>query len=572
VDREKVKVTYNIKYKGLMDMEKIKVKFDTGEVREYPKGIRLIDIAKNEKTEYKTGIIAAKVNNALEELNYVLQNDCMVEFLTLASYEARRIYARGLSFVLIRAAREVFPGCTVTIEHSLNKGLYGEIHKIGKLDEADIKAVENKMKEIINSDVPFEKQTISIENAVKIFEEYNYKDKLRLLKYWKGDTIDVYKCGWLYDYFYGKMVPSTGYLKKFELSYYEPGFILRYPESYSPDTIPEYTDNKKLFSVFRETERWGKILDVGDVGSLNGKVESGDIEDIIRVSEALHEKKIANIADMISEKKDKVKIILIAGPSSSGKTTFSKRLSVQLRVNGLKPYAISLDDYFLNREYTPRDESGQYDFESIYALDLKLLNEHMRKLLSGEEIMLPTFNFIEGVREYRGNRLRLTEDMILIAEGIHGLNEMLTSEISSENKFKIYVSALTQLNIDNHNRIPTTDVRILRRIIRDNRTRGRNAEATILGWPSVRKGEDKYIFPFQEEADVMFNSTLVYELGVLKKYAEPLLTQIDRSSRAYSEARRLLRFLSYFLPVDENEVPQNSIIREFIGKSCFFKE
>lgn len=553
-------------------MDRIKVKFNNGETKEYAKGARLSEIAKYEKVEYEKAIIAAKVNNDLAELSDSLHEDCQVEFLTLASYEARRILARGLSFVLIRAAREVFPGCMVSIEHSLNKGLYGEIHKIGGLDEADVKAVESRMKEIILEDAPFEKQTISIEDAVKIFGEYEYKDKLRLLKYWSQDTIDVYKCGWLYDYFYGRMVPSTGYLKKFELAFYKPGFLLKYPESYPVDIIPETEDQKKLFAVFRETEKWGKILDVGDVGSLNGKVESREMEDIIRVSEALHEKKIAKIADMIWERRDKVKIVLIAGPSSSGKTTFSKRLSVQLRVNGLKPYAISLDDYFLSREHTPRDESGQYDFESIYALDLKLLNEHMQKLLSGEEILLPTFDFVKGQREYKGNKLRLTDDMILIAEGIHGLNEMLTSEIEPESKFKIYVSALTQLNIDNHNRIPTTDVRILRRIIRDNRTRGRNAESTILGWPSVRKGEDKYIFPFQEQADVMFNSTLVYELGVLKKYAEPLLKEIDSSSRSYSEARRLLRFLSYFLPVDECAVPNNSIVKEFIGESCFFKE
>lgn len=553
-------------------MDKIKVELQNGQVEEYLKGVRLIDIARNQKCEYKTGIVAAKVNNSLTELTEVLYEDSKVEFLTLSSYEARRIYARGLSFVLIRAAQEVFPGCSVSIEHSINKGLYGEIHKAGKFDEDDIKAIEKRMKEIILEDVDFQKQTIPVEKAVEIFNKYGQKDKLRLFKYWKNDTVDVYRCGWMYDYFYGRMVPSTGYLKKFELIYYKPGFILRYPERYYPDSIPDYVDQRKLFAVFRETEEWANILDVGDVGGLNDKVSSGEMEDIIRISEALHEKKIARIADMIAERKDRVKIVLIAGPSSSGKTTFSKRLSVQLRVNGLKPHAISLDDYFLNREHTPRDENGELDFESIYALDLKLLNEHLQKLLNGEEIMLPTFNFISGSREYKGNALKLEDGMILIAEGIHGLNEILTNQIKAENKFKIYVSALTQLNIDNHNRIPTTDVRILRRIIRDNRTRGRDAEATLLGWMSVRRGEDKNIFPFQEEADVMFNSTLVYELGVLKKYAEPLLSSIDKSSRAYSEASRLLRFLGYFLAVDEQGVPQNSIIREFTGGSCFSKE
>lgn len=553
-------------------MEMIKVTFQDGMVQEYNKGIRLIDIAEQKKHEYKTGIVAAKVDNAIAELSDVLHDDCSVEFLTLSSYEARRIYARGLSFVLIRAAREVFPGCTVSIEHSINKGLYGEIHKIGKLDEDDVKAVEKRMEEIINGDVPFEKTSVSLKQALEIFNDYDQNDKLRLFKYWKDDTVELYKCGWMYDYFYGKMVPSTGYLKKFELIYYKPGFVLRYPETYSPDTIPEYVEQKKLFAVFRETEEWGKILDVGDAGAFNDKVSTGEMGDMIRVCEALHEKKIARIADMISEKRDRIKVVLIAGPSSSGKTTFSKRLSIQLRVNGLKPYAISLDDYFLNREQTPRDENGDYDFESIYALDLKLFNEHLQKLLNGEEIMLPAFNFLTGQREIRGNTLKLTDDMILIAEGIHGLNETLTSSIKAENKFKIYISALTQLNIDNHNRIPTTDVRILRRVVRDNRTRGRNAEATLLSWQSVRRGEDKNIFPYQEEADIMFNSTLVYELGVLKKYAEPLLREIKNTSRAYSEAERLIRFLGYFMAVDEEEIPQNSIIREFIGGSCFYSD
>lgn len=553
-------------------MENIRVELKNKKIIECPKGTKLVDLVKQTYEGCHKDVIIAKVDNVLTELREALYDDCSVEFLTLSSYEARRIYARGLSFVLIRAAMEVFPGCTVSIEHSINKGLYGEIHKTGELDEKDVKLIEERMRQIISEDSVFEKYTVSISEALEMFRRYGQKDKLRLLKYWKDDTVDVYKCGWMYDYFYGSMVLSTGYIRRFELIFYKPGFILRYPEIYSPFTIPEYVEQKKLFNIFRETEEWGKILDVADVGALNDKVVSGEIGDMIRISEALHEKKIAHIADMIAERKDKVKIVLIAGPSSSGKTTFSKRLAIQLRVNGLKPYAISLDDYFLDRSRTPRKPSGEYDFESIYALDIKLFNEHLKKLLNGEEIMIPTFNFITGSREYRGNRLKLDEGMILIAEGIHGLNEILTGEIASENKFKIYVSALTQLNIDNHNRIPTTDVRMIRRIVRDNRTRGRNAEATLLSWPSVREGEDKNIFPFQEEADVMFNSTLVYELGVLKKYAEPLLAEIGRSSRAYSESTRLLKFLSYFLPVDECEVSQNSIIREFIGGSCFYDE
>ncbi len=425
------------------------------------------------------------------------------------------------------------------------------------------------MKELIKEDIPFEREEVPIDEVVEAFEKTKQRDRLRLLKYWKKDSVYVYKCGTIYDYFYGNMVPSTGYLKKFDLIYYKPGFLLKFPSIYDPNSMPPFEDQKKLFSVFREAEKWAKILDVADVGALNEKIHKEEIGDIIRVSEALHEKKIAHIADMITDKRDYVKIVLISGPSSSGKTTFSKRLSVQLRVNGLKPHTISLDNYFVEREKTPRDENGDYDFESIYALDLELLNEHLNKLLNGEEVHIPKYNFVTGKREYNGDILKMSDDFVLILEGIHGLNETLTSGIPSENKFKIYVSALTQLNIDNHNRIPTTDVRLLRRIVRDNRTRGKSAEDTLLGWLSVRRGEDKNIFPYQEDADIMFNSTLVYELGVLKSHAEPLLREIGKTSSAYSEAKRLLQFLEYFMPSKEDEIPQNSIIREFIGGSCF---
>lgn len=554
-----------ITIRGERDMDKIRVSIENGVVEGYEKGIGLIDVAKNHKKDYETEILIAKVNNQLTELNTQIQDDCSVEFLTLSSYEARRIYARGLCFTLIKAVYELFPEAKVTIEHSINKGIYGEIYKERGLSREDIDAIEKKMKQIINDDIPFEKKTMGINDAIRVFKKYNQSDKIRLFKYRKKESIDVCKCGDMYGYFYGNMVPSTGYLKKFELRYYKPGFLLRYPDIYCPKTLPGYEDQKKLFSVFREAEEWARILDVADVGALNDKISEGKIGDIIRISEALHEKKIARIADMITERKDQTKIVLIAGPSSSGKTTFSKRLAVQLMVNGLKPYAISLDDYFVNREDTPKDENGEYDFESIYALDLELLNNDLEMLLKGKEVELPTFNFITGLREYNGKKLKLTKDTVLIAEGIHGLNELLTSRISHENKFKIYVSALTQLNIDDHNRIPTTDVRMLRRIVRDNRTRGRDAETTLLGWPSVRRGEDKNIFPFQELADVMFNSTLVYELGALKKYAEPLLKKIDSSSRAFSESSRLLKFLGYFLSVEDYEIPQNSIIREFVG-------
>jgi len=429
--------------------------------------------------------------------------------------------------------------------------------------------IKERMQAIVAADEKIEKIKVKREEVIRIFADYGMTDKLRLLKYIKLPYINLYKCGHLYDYFYGPMVPSMGYLKIFDLLFYEPGFILMYPHAEDPFTIPPFKDLPKLARVFKEAEEWAGILDVGDVGGLNDKVESGKINDIILVNEGLHEKKIANIADKIYESKDKLKIVLIAGPSSSGKTTFSKRLSIQLRVLGLRPYPLSLDDYFVDRERTPRDANGNYEFESIRALDLELFNQHLAALLNGEEVELPQFNFRTGLREWNGKKFKMDNDSILVIEGIHGLNEILTSSIPRENKYKIYISALTQLNIDNHNRIPTTDGRLIRRIVRDYKYRGRNAETTILTWPQVRAGEEKNIFPYQEEADVMFNSELVYEMCILKKYAEPLLQEITINSPAYLEAKRLLIFLSYFLEADENTIPNNSIIREFIGGSCF---
>lgn len=365
------------------------------------------------------------------------------------------------------------------------------------------------------------------------------------------------------------MVMSTGYIKLFDIKYYKPGFILMYPHEKNPLSIPPFKDLPKLAKIFKETEDWVKILDVADVGGLNDKLENNEINELILVSEGLHEKKIASIADKIYENRDKIKLVLISGPSSSGKTTFSKRLSIQLKVLGLKPYAISLDNYFIDRDKTPRDKNGNYDFESIKALDVELFNKQLATLLDGGEVELPIFDFITGKRKEFGYKYKMEGKSILVIEGIHGLNEILTSAISKENKYKIYVSALTQLNIDDHSRIATTDVRILRRIVRDNYTRGRDAETTILSWPSVRQGEEKNIFPYQEEADIMFNSTLAYEISVLKHYAEPLLKSIPESSPAILQSRRLLMLLSYFKCATSDVIPKNSIIREFIGGSCF---
>ena len=458
---------------------------------------------------------------------------------------------------------------TITIEHSISKGLYCELHGIDPLTEKDVQAIERRMKEMVEEDIEFHMDIVPLPEALKLFEKEGQLDKVKLLKYRNLPTIKIYSCGWLRDYFYGIMVPSTGYLKHFELKFYMPGFILRYPDKSDPTTIPEYKEQPKLFSVFREAEKWAKILEIEDVGSLNDHIAAGYGDELIRISEALHEKKIAQLADMITNERNQIRLILIAGPSSSGKTTFAQRLSVQLRVNNVKPISISLDDYFVSRDKTPLDENGEPDFEALEAIDLDLFNEQLTKLIQGVEVELPVFNFLTGQREYRGKKVKIKRDQPIIIEGIHGLNDVLTSAIPRGSKFKIYISALTQLNIDNHNRIPTTDARIIRRIVRDNQFRSHDALKTIKLWPKVRRGEEKNIFPFQEDADVMFNSHLPYELAVLKRYAEPLLAEIAPSEPEFSEAKRLLKFLSYFLPLDDSAIPNNSIIREFIGSSCF---
>ncbi|SKA85355.1 uridine kinase [Caloramator quimbayensis] len=548
---------------------KIKVTVSDGKIKECNIGSTILEVLGSGK-EIGEPLIAL-VDGEVQELSKRLHYDVTLTPINIFNPLGLRTYLRSLTFVLIRAVEDVLKGARVTIEHSLSKGLYGEIHYNRRINKDDINLIKKRMFEIVETDEPIEKIKVKKEEAVRIFKDYGMEDKLRLLKYIEFPYINLYKCGYLYDYFYGPMVQSAGYLKVFDLIYYDPGFILLYPSQENPHIVPEFKDLPKLAKVFKETEDWSKIHGVYDVGLLNEKVESQEFKDIVLVAEALHEKKIANIADKIYENRDRIKIVLIAGPSSSGKTTFAKRLSIQLKVLGMKPYAISLDDYFVNRQYTPKDEKGNYDFESIRALDIDLFNKNLLDLLNYKEIELPSFNFIKGEREWLGYKYKMDKDSILIIEGIHGLNETLTSSIPKENKYKIYISALTQLNIDDHNRIPTTDVRLLRRIVRDNMSRGRDAQATILSWPQVREGEEKNIFPYQEEADIMFNSTLVYEMSILKKYAEPLLKNVDVKSTAYIEARRLLLFLSYFKEsLDDNIIPLNSILREFIGGSCFY--
>lgn len=531
------------------------------------KGTTVLEVLKSGK---KPGDpLVAIVNGEVTELKQRIEQDATVVPLNIINRIAYATYARSVNYLFILAVKETLNCVDVAVDHAINNEIYGELKCSTEITPEDIEKVKAKMEEMIKEDSPIEKIKVPKSEAVKIFESYGMEDKLRLLKYAPEGMISLYKCRGVYDYFYGPMVPSLGYLEVFDLKHMPSGFLIMLPNKKEIDKIPEFKELPKLRSVYRETKEWAKILDIFNVGSINDKIVSGEIKDVILVGEGLHEKKISRIADHIYENREKQKIVLIAGPSSSGKTTFSKRLSIQLKVLGLKPYNISADDYFVGRDQTPVDENGEFDFESIEAVDVELLNKDLLEIIGGKEVELPRFNFLTGEREYRGDNYKMEDESIIIIEGIHSLNEKMTHSVPKENKYKIYVSALTQLNLDNHNSLYVSDVRTLRRMIRDNRSRGSDAENTLLMWPSVRAGEEKNIFPYQEEADVMFNSTIVYEVSVLKKYAEPLLEAIPLESPAYTDASRMLRLLRFFQVLDESLIPDNSIIREFIGGSCF---
>ncbi|NMA02078.1 MAG: nucleoside kinase [Clostridia bacterium] len=549
---------------------KVTVTIDDKKSLEVESGTSLLEIYKKVFPQDLRIVVAAQVNNETQDLNYPVTGEANLKYLDLSHEQGMRIYSNSLAFIFIRAVREILKDSTVLVEHSLAKGLYCEI-KGTTLTIEIIKEIENRMREIVANDEIIEKHKMPKEKAIEIFQRDGQVDKINLLNYLEQSEVTLYKCGWLYDYFYSRLVPSTGILKEFALQFHLPGVIIRHPTPLSPTKVPRYIPQPKLASIFYETEQWAKIMEVDTVPKLNEVITNQKFSQLVWVAEALHEKKIADIADKITDHKDRGNIILIAGPSSSGKTTFTQRLMVQLMVNGLKPVSISVDDYFLNREDTPKDENGNYDFEALEALDVDLLNDHLTQLIQGREVSLPTFNFKEGKREFLGKKLQIVKDQPIILEGIHGLNEDLTYSIPKDHKFKIYISALTQLNLDYHNRIPTTDVRKLRRIVRDNQFRGISAITTIKIWPSVRRGEEKNIFPYQEEADIMFNSALIYELAILKPFAEKVLQAIGPETEEYYEAQRLLSLLQYSLPVvGNNDIPSNSIIREFIGQSCFY--
>ncbi|MEW8954988.1 nucleoside kinase [Clostridium sp.] len=551
-------------------MAKIHLHSPNGKTLAVEEGVTFEEVIKEEFSHIDIPITLGRLDKHYYELRDKIPHEGQFYPVTIEDTLGLKTYARTLHFILIKAVYDLFQGSKITIEHSISKGIYGEIHKENSLDEKDIEDIKNRMKEIIREDQRINKISVTREEAINIFKEYGFEDKIRLLKHIKNNNLKLYELQGRYDYFYGPLAPNTGVIKTFDLVFHDPGFILRYPEEKNPKILPKFVNYEKLDNIFKETEEWLNILEVADVGAINNKIENNEIQELIMVAEALHEKKIAYIADTISEKKD-VKVILISGPSSSGKTTFARRLGIQLRANGIIPTPISLDDYFVNRDDTPLDENGEYDFESIDALDLSLFNEDLNRILRGEEVEIPSYNFKLGVREWNGHKIKLPDNGVLIIEGIHGLNDRLTNSIENKNKFKIYISALTQLNIDNHNRISTTDVRKVRRIVRDFLSRGYMGEATLKMWPSIKRGEEKNIFVFQEEADVMFNSTLVYELCVLKKYALEELEKVDENSEAYYEALRLKNFLRLFKDVDIDIIPTNSILREFIGGSVFYK-
>lgn len=540
--------------------------------REFPEGSSLLDIYNGFNLAMPYGPVSAKVNNKVESLDFRVYYNKDIEFLDITSSSGMRTYVRSLFFILVKAVEELYPQGSISLEHPISKGYFCKLHIDRTIGLDDVQRIKQKMQEIIAADIPYTRTESHTEEVVRLFEKRGMMDKARLLDtygqlysyyYQLGDTVDCY---------YSSLVPSTGYIRLFDIVKYYDGLLLRIPSRENPTKLEEVVKQEKMLEVFQEYHRWNQILGISTVGDLNVACNHGHATDLINVSEALQEKKIAQIADEITHRNQdgqRVKLVLISGPSSSGKTTFSKRLSIQLMTNGLKPYPISLDDYFVNRNDTPLDENGKHDFESLYAVDLPFFEEQLTTLLNGGEVELPRYNFTTGKREMSGKKLRIDEHMILIIEGIHALNPALTPHIPNENKYKVYVSALTTILLDNHNYIPTTDNRLLRRIIRDYKYRNYSAEETIARWPSVRAGEEKWIFPYQENADAMFNSALLFELAVLKDYVEPVLRKVPNRCPEYSEAHRLLRFLNYFVSVQDKELSPTSLLREFLGGSSF---
>ena len=548
----------------------VRIKID-GKEKLYEEGIKYEIIAKEYQHLYNEPIALVIIDGKIRELMKRVDRDCELEFATYGDPIGHKTYVRSAIMLLMKAVKDVagYEAAAATkVEFAIGAGYYCSFKGDVSLDEKQIAQVKTRMQELAAADLSVTKKAYPAAEAVALFEEYGMTDKVKLFRYRRSSNINVYCLGDYYDYYYGYMLPSTGYIKHFDLMPYEDGMVLVLPEQNAPDKMPVFEPRKKLFQTMLQACQWGEQVGIDTVGDLNDQICEGNIADMILVQEALQERRIGEIARDIA-RREGVKFVMIAGPSSSGKTTFSHRLSIQLRTYGMCPHPIGLDNYYVNHDQTPRDEDGNPDFECIEALDVEQFNKDMAELLSGKSVQLPTFNFKTGKREYSGKVTTLGPDDILVIEGIHGLNEKMSHSLPAESKYKIYISALTCLNIDEHNRIPTTDGRLLRRMVRDARTRGASAKRTIEMWPSVRRGEEKYIFPFQEQADAMFNSALIYELAVLKQYAEPLLFSIRKGEPEYHEAKRLLKFLEYFLGVSSENLPTNSLCREFVGGSCF---
>ena len=543
-----------------------------GEIREYPVGTAYQTIAEDYQSCYEHQIVLVFVgNNHLQELRKSVENDCEIRFVTTGDAIGHATYKRSMCFLLVKAVHDVAGHDKierVRIHFSVDKGYYCTAEGDVKVTEGFLEKVSARMKQLSADKIPIGKRSVHTDDAVEMFHRHGMYDKERLFEYRRVSKVNIYSMNEFEDYYYGYMVPDAGCLKYFSLHLYDEGFVIQMPMRDRPEEVPEFKPSPKLFQVLKESVLWGDCQDIETVGALNDMVTKSDMREVVLVQEAHQERRIGEIAKQIADRGN-VRFVLIAGPSSSGKTTFSHRLSIQLRVNGLKPHPIAVDNYFVDRENTPRDKDGNYNFECLEAIDIVKFNEDMKALMEGKEVYLPVFDFKSGKRKYESRPKRLGSQDILVIEGIHCLNPKMTELMDDESKFKIYISALTQLNIDEHNRIPTTDGRLIRRLVRDARTRGASAMKTISMWPSVRRGEEENIFPFQEQADVMFNSSLLYELAVLKQYVEPLLFGVDKESEEYLEAKRLLKFFDYFVGIGSEYVPTNSLLREFIGGGCF---
>lgn len=546
----------------------IQLKIDT-QIKTYSEDVTWQVVAEEYQKEYADEILLVQVNGKLQELQEKIREG-EVQFITARQKPGISAYKRSVTLLMLKAFYAVAGPENVEkviVDFSIGKGFFVEARGNFTLNQELLDQVKAKMQEYVDQEIPILKRSISTDDAIERFHRHRMYDKERLFRYRRVSRVNVYSIDGFEDYFYGYMVPNTKYIRYFDLKLYEYGFVLMLPSMMAPTVLPQFAPLPKLFHTLADSSLWGQRLDLETVGALNDKIAEGDMSHLIMIQEALQEKRIAEIAAQIAERKT-AKIVMIAGPSSSGKTTFSHRLSVQLEAIGLKPHPIAVDNYFVNRIDSPRDENGNYNYEILECLDVEQFNQDMQALLRGEQVEMPYYNFKKGEREYKGDLLKLGKEDILVIEGIHCLNDRLSYSLPRESKFKIYISALTQLNIDEHNRIPTTDGRLLRRMIRDARTRGTSARDTIRMWPSVRKGEEENIFPYQEEADAMFNSALIYELAVLKQYVEPLLFGIPKNCPEYTEAKRLLKFLDYFIGVSSEDIPKNSILREFIGGSC----